>query len=130
MPFLVAELNSRDALWRARPDAAAFARTLPCDGAFAVYFYTSDVPTAEQSLDLQARMFFPGSSGLIEDPATGSATVAAAAMLADLDGQRNGELKLRIGQGVDMGRPSLLLNGVAKANGAIVSAHVGGGCVR
>ena len=129
MPFLVAELNSRDALRRARPDAAAFARTLPCDGAFAVYFYTSDVPTAEQPLDLQARMFFPGSSGLIEDPATGSATVAAAAMLADLDGQRNGELKLRIGQGVDMGRPSLLLTRVAKANGAIVSAHVGGGCV-
>ena len=50
-------------------------------------------------------------------------------MLADLDGQRTGELKLRIGQGVDMGRPSLLLTRVAKANGAIVSAHVGGGCV-
>ena len=33
-------------------------------------------------------MFFPGSSGLFEDPATGSATVAAAAMLADFDGQR------------------------------------------
>jgi len=129
MPFLVAELNSRDALRRARPDAAAFARTLPCDGAFAVYFYTSDVPTAEQPLDLQARMFFPGSSGLIEDPATGSATVAAAAMLADLAGERDGELKLRIGQGVDMGRPSLLLTRVVKADGAIVSAHVGGGCV-
>ena len=121
MPFLVAELNSRDALRRARPDAAAFARTLPCDGAFAVYFYTSDVPTAEQPLDLQARMFFPGSSGLIEDPATGSATVAAAAMLADLAGERDGELKLRIGQGVDMGRPSLLLTRVVKANGTIVS---------
>jgi trans-2,3-dihydro-3-hydroxyanthranilate isomerase len=129
MPFLVAELNSRDALRRARPDAAAFARTLPCDGAFAVYFYTSDVPTAEQPLDLQARMFFPGSSGLIEDPATGSATVATAAMLADLAGERDGELKLRIGQGVDMGRPSLLLTRVVKAGGAIVSAHVGGGCV-
>jgi trans-2,3-dihydro-3-hydroxyanthranilate isomerase len=130
MPFLVAELNSRDALRRATPDAAAFARTLPCDGAFAVYFYTRDVPVAEQPLDLQARMFFPGSSGLIEDPATGSATVAAAAMLANLAGERDGELKLRIGQGVDMGRQSLLLTRVVKANGAIVSAHVGGGCVK
>jgi len=129
MPFLVAELNSRDALRRARPDAAAFARTLPCDGAFAVYFYTRDVPPPEQPLDLQARMFFPGSSGLIEDPATGSATVAAAAMLADLAGERDGELKMRIGQGVDMGRPSLLLTRIVKANGGIVSAHVGGGCV-
>src|SRR5712675_2508510 len=130
MPFLVAELNSRDALRRARPDAAAFARTLPCDGAFAVYFYTRDVPPAEQPLDLQARMFFPGSSGLIEDPATGSATVAAAALLADLSGERDGELKLRVGQGVDMGRPSLLLTRVQKANCAIVSAHVGGACVQ
>ena len=41
---------------------------------------------AKQPLDLQARMFHPGASGLSEDPATGSATVAAAALLADLDG--------------------------------------------
>jgi trans-2,3-dihydro-3-hydroxyanthranilate isomerase len=74
-------------------------------------------------------MFFPGSSGLIEDPATGSATVAAAALLADLDGTRDGELSLRIGQGFDMGRPSLLLTRVRKQNGAVVSAHVGGRCV-
>jgi trans-2,3-dihydro-3-hydroxyanthranilate isomerase len=129
MPFLVAELNSRDALRRARPDAAAFAQALPCDGAFAVYLYTRDVLPAEAS-DLQARMFFPGSSGLIEDPATGSATVAAAALLADLAGERDGELKLRVGQGVDMGRPSLLLTRVRKQNGAVISAHVGGGCVQ
>ena len=129
MAFLVAELHSRDALRRARPDPAVFARELPCDGAFAVYFYTRDVPPPEQPLDLQARMFFPGSSGLIEDPATGSATLAAAALLADLADQRDGEFKLRFGQGVDMGRPSLLLTRVVKANGGIVSAHVGGCCV-
>jgi trans-2,3-dihydro-3-hydroxyanthranilate isomerase len=75
-------------------------------------------------------MFHPGSSGLSEDPATGSATVAAAAVLADLAGERDGELKLRIGQGVDMGRPSLLLTRVVKRNGVIVSAHVGGTCVQ
>jgi trans-2,3-dihydro-3-hydroxyanthranilate isomerase len=133
MPFLVAELNSRDALRRARPDAAAFARVLPCDGAFAVYFYTRDVPEAEMPCDLQARMFHPGASGLSEDPATGSATVAAAALLADLadlSGERDGEFSLRVAQGVDMGRPSLLLTRVRKANGAVVSAHVGGGCVQ
>jgi trans-2,3-dihydro-3-hydroxyanthranilate isomerase len=130
MPFLVAEVSSRDALHRARPDAAAFARTFPCDGAFAAYFYTRDVPPAEKPCDLQARMFFPGSSGLTEDPATGSATVAAAALLADLASERDGELKLRIGQGVDMGRPSLLLTRVRKQNGAVVSAHIGGACVQ
>ena len=129
LPFLMVEVASREALRRARPDAAAFAAAFPRDGSDAVYFYTRDVPPAEQPLDLQARMFHPGSSGLSEDPATGSAAVAAAAMLADLAGERDGELKLRIGQGVDMGRPSLLLTRVVKANGTIVSAHVGGGCV-
>jgi trans-2,3-dihydro-3-hydroxyanthranilate isomerase len=129
LPFLVAELASRDALRRARPDADAFARTLPCDGSEAIYLYTRDVPAAE-ACDLQARMFHPGSSGLSEDPATGSATAAAAALLADLSGERDGELKLRIGQGFDMGRPSLLLTRVRKANGVVMSAHVGGACVQ
>jgi trans-2,3-dihydro-3-hydroxyanthranilate isomerase len=128
--FVVVELCSRDAVRRAKPDAAAFARVLPCDGAFAVYFYTRDVPAAEKPCDLQARMFFPGSSGLIEDPATGSATVAAAALLAELDPARDGELKLTIGQGFDMGRPSLLLTRVRKEGGRILSAHVGGNCVQ
>jgi trans-2,3-dihydro-3-hydroxyanthranilate isomerase len=98
LPFLMVEVGSREALRRARPDAAAFARTFPCDGSDAVYFYTRDVPAAEKPCDLQARMFHPGSSGLSEDPATGSATVAAAAMLADLASERDGEFKLRIGQ--------------------------------
>ncbi len=129
LPFVVAEVATREALRRAKPDAAAFARALPVDGCDAIYLYTRDVPPGEQPCDLQARMFHPGSNGLSEDPATGSATVAAAALLADLSGERDGELKLRIGQGVDMGRPSLLLTRVLKQGGAIVSAHVGGGCV-
>jgi trans-2,3-dihydro-3-hydroxyanthranilate isomerase len=129
LPFLVAELASRDALRRAKPDADAFARTLPCDGSDAVYLYTRDIPTAE-ACDVQARMFHPGSSGLSEDPATGSATAAAAALLADVSGGRDDELKLRIGQGVDMNRPSLLLTRVRKANGVVMSAHVGGACVQ
>src|SRR5258708_31743355 len=130
LPFLAVELTSREALRRARPDAAAFAKTFPCDGSAAIYLYTRDVPAGEKPCDLQARMFHPGASGLSEDPATGSATAAAAALLADLDPAREGELKLRIGQGVDMGRPSLLKTRVRKQNGAVASIHVGGGCVQ
>ena len=123
------EVATREALRRAKPDAAAFARVFPCDDSDAVYFYTRDVPDDEKPCDIQARMFHPGSGGLSEDPATGSATVAAAALLADLSGEQDGEFKLRIGQGVDMGRPSLLVTRVRKQAGAIASAHVGGGCV-
>ncbi|OKO68657.1 PhzF family phenazine biosynthesis protein [Bradyrhizobium sp. AS23.2] len=128
-PFLVIELPSRDALKRARPDAAAFGKVFPRDGAFAAWFYTRDVPAAEAPCERQARMFMRGASGLAEDPATGSATVAAAALFADLDPMRDGELKLTVGQGFDMGRPSLLLTRVRKQDGKIVSAHVGGNCV-
>ncbi|QIG93086.1 MULTISPECIES: PhzF family phenazine biosynthesis protein [unclassified Bradyrhizobium] len=130
LPFLVVDIASREAVKRARPDAAAFARVLPHIGSDAIYFYTRDVPASEQPLDLQARMFHPGASGLSEDPATGSATAACAALLADIDPARDGELRLRIGQGVDMGRPSLLLTRVRKQGGAIASVHVGGGCVK
>jgi trans-2,3-dihydro-3-hydroxyanthranilate isomerase len=130
LPFLVAELTSREALRRAKPDIAGFSRILPDDRCDAIYFYTRDVPRAEMPRDMQARMFFPGPSGLIEDAATGSATLATAALLSDLSGERDGELKMRVGQGVDMGRPSLLLTRVRKANGAVVSTHVGGRCVQ
>ena len=130
LPFLIVEIASREAVRRARPDAAAFWKTFPAVGADAVYFYTSDVPAAEQPLDLQARMFHPGVAGLSEDPATGSATGAAAAYLAEFDVARDGEVGLRIGQGFDMGRPSLLLTRVIKKNGAVISTHVGGSCVQ
>jgi trans-2,3-dihydro-3-hydroxyanthranilate isomerase len=130
LPFLIVEVASREAVRLAKPDAAAFWKTFPAVGADAVYFYTRDVPATEQPLDLQARMFHPGVAGLSEDPATGSATGAAAAFLAELDGVRDGELRLRIGQGFDMGRPSLLLTRVIKKDGAVVSTHVGGNCVQ
>jgi trans-2,3-dihydro-3-hydroxyanthranilate isomerase len=128
--FLVMELHSREALKRARPDAAAYGKVLPRDGARSVWFYTRDVPAAEAPCERQARMFMRGASGLTEDPATGSATVAAAALFADLDPIRDGELKLTVGQGFDMGRPSILQTRVRKQDGNIVSAHVGGSCVQ
>ena len=129
LPFLVVELASREALRKAKPNADAFASIFPVDGSDAVYFYTRDVPPGEQPLEAQARMFHPGASGLSEDPATGSATAAAAALFAALDATREGELKFRIGQGVDMGRPSLLLARAIKQGGKAISAHVGGACV-
>jgi trans-2,3-dihydro-3-hydroxyanthranilate isomerase len=129
VPVLVAEVTSREALAKARPDAAAFARALPRDGAFEIYFYTRDVPAHEAPCDLQARMFFPGTSGLIEDPATGAAAVDAVALLAELNPIRDGELRTCFGQGFDMGRPSILRARAVKRDGAIHTVHIGGDCV-
>ena len=125
LPFLVAELASRDALRRAKPDRAAYNDLFPLDGAVAVYAYTRDVDTTapEVGTDLQARMFTPR---MTEDPATGSATAAATALLADVRG--GDDLSLRVGQGVDMGRPSLMSARAGVREGA-VTAFVGGRCI-
>lgn len=125
LPFLVVELTSRAALRRARPDLAAFAAHVPLDGADAVYAYTANLDASDAGTDLQARMFAP-LHGITEDPATGSATAAAMALLTDIRG--GSELALRFGQGVDMGRPSLRLAHATRGLTGIVAA-VGGGCV-
>ncbi|AGB82571.1 phenazine biosynthesis protein PhzF family [Serratia sp. FGI94] len=102
LPFLVVELTSRDALRRCVPNLQGFQAVLPLDGAVSIYAYTPDVNHEEQC-DLQARMFTPR---MTEDPATGSATAAVTALLAQTLGKTR--LSLRVRQGVDMGRASLL----------------------
>jgi len=106
LPFLVVQVASRDALRRASPDAAGYAALMPQLGAKSIYVYTTD--TASEAMDaptdIQARML---TSRMTEDPATGSATAAVTALRASLAGK--GVLRLRVGQGVDMGRASLLL---------------------
>jgi trans-2,3-dihydro-3-hydroxyanthranilate isomerase len=129
LPFLIAELKSREALRRAKPDIAAHEEILPLDGADAIYFFTRDTAGSDPACDLAARMFSP-LAGIVEDPATGSATVAVAAILAENVPERDVEIRMRFVQGVDMGRPSLLLTRVQKRSGKIESAHVGGRCVQ
>lgn len=125
LPFLVVELATRDALRRAKPIRAAYENVFPLDDAKSIYAYTRDIGTGEPAgeCDLQARMF---TGRMTEDPATGSATAAASALLAELRGQA--ETSLRIRQGVDMGRPSLLLAGTRRQDGTTV-VFVGGVCV-
>ncbi len=129
LPFLVAELGSRDALRRAKPNMAAHERLLPLNGADAIYVYTRDVGSSETPCDLMSRMFAP-LDGIPEDPATGSATAALAAMLAQSSAPPDGESILRVLQGVDMGRPSMLHTRVSKQDGQVVSVRVGGRCVQ
>ncbi len=124
MPFLIMEIATRDALRRARPDAAVYETVLPGAGAFSVYGYTSDVDAGtDGDTDVQARMF---TSRMTEDPATGSATGAMIALRAASLGVA--DLQLRVGQGTDMGRPSLLLASATGKREDLVS-RVGGRCV-
>jgi len=124
LPFLVVELTSRDALRRATPNRAAYDQFLPLDGARSVYAYTRSQPDADA--DIHARMFTPR---MTEDPATGSATGAVAALLAELTNAVDGEMSFRFMQGIEMGRPSLLLARVLKDSCTASAVYVGGRCV-
>ncbi len=130
LPFLCVEVSSRAALSRSKPDFGAHAGFLPLDGADAIfaYFRARDESSASGEAVLHARTFSP-LDGVIEDPATGSACAAAIALLTSFSAEDSGEFAWRIHQGVDMGRPSLLLGRTTKIHGDVIGTHIGGRCV-
>jgi trans-2,3-dihydro-3-hydroxyanthranilate isomerase len=123
VPFVLAELKTRSALRDARAQSEIFSKHLKADRATGILLYTKG-----DDVDIQARMFAP-LYGVPEDPATGSANVTLVGLLASLRGERDLTLQLRIAQGVDMGRPSLLEATAEKRNATITGMWIGGKCV-
>jgi trans-2,3-dihydro-3-hydroxyanthranilate isomerase len=127
LPFLIVELKSRSALARAHPVVEAFGRHLPRQETDAVYLYTRDVAPADGDAGFSARMFAPW-DGVAEDPATGSATGAAAVLMLTRERRPDGLMRLAFAQGVDMGRPSRLEVAVEMRAGRATQVRVGGRC--
>jgi trans-2,3-dihydro-3-hydroxyanthranilate isomerase len=124
-PLIFAAVTSRAVLAAARPRTEVFAQHAALSRAVGIHLY---VEAASAMADIEARMFAPH-YGVVEDPATGAANVTLAALLASCAAEPDGRLEWRISQGVDMGRPSLLVAAAEKQGGKVVAAYVGGGCV-
>ncbi|MGK7867892.1 PhzF family phenazine biosynthesis protein [Falsiroseomonas sp. E2-1-a20] len=120
-PFAIAEVADAEALAAAAPDAAAFRARLPADLAIGLLLYTRLHPGR-----LRARMFAP-LSGVAEDPATGSANVALAGLLLARLGAD--ALEIEVEQGLEMGRPSLLMLAAQTTPYFGIRVSVGGGVV-
>jgi len=76
-------------------------------------------------------MFAP-LDGVAEDPATGSAAAALGAFLVDSnegDEEKDGVVKVRVEQGVEMGRRSVIGVEVRKEGGVVREVFVAGECV-
>jgi trans-2,3-dihydro-3-hydroxyanthranilate isomerase len=124
-PFLMVELTNRAALARAVPMRSLLSSALP-DGAHGIHAY---VPATDAGdIDIRARMFAV-LDGITEDPATGSANAALVALLSQLLGGPEPTFVRRIAQGVEMGRPSLLVGTVHRSPGTTQRVQIGGRCV-
>ena len=67
--------------------------------------------------------------GIPEDPASGAVNLALVGLLADLRPDSDLTLRLRIAQGIEMGRPSLLEATAEKRNGRLTGMWIAGRCV-
>jgi trans-2,3-dihydro-3-hydroxyanthranilate isomerase len=128
-PFIIAEVASVQQLSRASPDIGAFrsaAKQFPeMASRFSLLLYARRDGDATR---LAARMFGP-LAGVLEDPATGSANAALAALLTSLAPGENADLTYEILQGVEMGRPSQIIASARKTAEGPVLATVEGSCV-
>lgn len=123
LPFLCVELRDRAALAEARVRDEPHAEFMRDCGGEGLHLYTRD--TGDPEVDLRARMYAP-LHGVAEDPATGSANVALAGLLATCAAEADGTLAWRIAQGIEMGRPSLLEATAVKRGGAVETLRIGG----
>jgi trans-2,3-dihydro-3-hydroxyanthranilate isomerase len=124
-PFTIVPVSGLAAIGRCRPDLARFEAAF--GGNFAAPFVICR-ETAEAGHDFHTRMFAPG-AGISEDPATGSAAAAFAGYLAAHGGYADGEHLVRIEQGYEMGRPSLMELTLRISGGKLTGAAIAGGAV-
>ena len=125
LPFVFVEVNSMSALQRAKVVIDGFDRIHETGVMPDIHVYYR----SRDEFDVRTRMFAP-LDGVWEDPATGSANSALAALLVSLHEESDGDYQLRIAQGIEMGRPSELIATATKEHGEITRAGVKGTAVK
>jgi trans-2,3-dihydro-3-hydroxyanthranilate isomerase len=128
LPFLFVPLRGRDAVDHASCDVSAFRRLKSSHGIDLGIFLFAVLPPGSAET-VYSRMFAPG-FGMVEDPATGSASGALGCYLVR-HGLVTGDASRRMVslQGVAMGRPSRIHIAIDSRGDEIVSVKVGGSSV-
>jgi trans-2,3-dihydro-3-hydroxyanthranilate isomerase len=123
VPCTFVPVRGLDVIERSRPDPARWDDTFGPDDPAIVYVFCRQ--TVEAGHAFHARMFAPR-LGVPEDPATGSAAAAFAGLVARYGQLRDGDHRLTIEQGYEMGRPSLIELSLSLQGGKLVGASIGG----
>lgn len=121
LPTIIAPLKTLDTLRRCRVDRERYFELIENTEARTILAFA---PEPYESADFSAR-FFADYYGVPEDPATGSANGCLAAYLVEHGYFGTGSISVRVEQGYEIGRPSLLYLRAKKGEGAI-DVSVGG----
>lgn len=127
LPVLIVPVRTLTAVRSIVPDAAAIVELCGRLGANGIMVFTT--VTVEPYAAVHTRMFAP-SIGILEDPATGSASGAMGAYLVHNGLVEVGPMtELIVEQGYEIARPSRILVQVESEDDAIQTVKVGGQCV-
>jgi trans-2,3-dihydro-3-hydroxyanthranilate isomerase len=126
VPFLFITVRDHATLARIHLDLPVWEESIAAGWAPHIYVISHDGGTPGTTL--RARMFAPA-MGISEDPATGAAASALAGYLAADRNLADGTHTWHVEQGIEMGRPSLIVVEAEAAGGAITRTQVGGHCV-
>lgn len=122
VPFIIVPLKTQAALKQAKVNKAQFFKLIETTEAKAILVFCPETYNPENQLSV--RVFADG-LGIPEDPATGSANGCLAGYLVQHKYFGEASIDLRVEQGYEMGRPSLLLLKAEQRTDAI-QVEVGG----
>ncbi|MEP1932884.1 MAG: PhzF family phenazine biosynthesis protein [Roseibium sp.] len=122
-PFTFVPVRDLEALSRAKPVAAMWQKGFGSEDHNHAYIYCRETRSHDSAF--HARLFAPD-MGIPEDPATGSAAAAFAGVVNYYDGLTAGTHHIRIEQGFEMGRPSLIDLEIDVENGSMHAIRIGG----
>ena len=125
-PMLFVPLADRASLAAARINQQAWP-ALGVAGAFLAYLYCPG--EAGSGVDLHCRAYSP-TTGIMEDPATGSAAAGLPGALFGFEGPWDGVRSWHLRQGEDMGRASDIWLSAEAVKGQLTAIRVGGHAVR
>jgi trans-2,3-dihydro-3-hydroxyanthranilate isomerase len=122
LPTIIVPLKRLKAIKKARVINSRYLAFTEGSAAKTFLIFCPEVYNKENDLNVR---FFAGRYGIPEDPATGSANGCLAGYLIKHKYFEKGKLDLRVEQGFEVGRPSLILL-KAKEKGKKIAVHVGG----
>ncbi|MBW4440269.1 MAG: PhzF family phenazine biosynthesis protein [Plectolyngbya sp. WJT66-NPBG17] len=107
LPFIIVPLKNLAALQQAKVDREALFRLIETTEAKAILIFCPETRSLDNQLSV--RVFVEALTGSPEDPATGSANGCLAAYLVEHSYFGRMSIDIRVEQGYEIGRPSLLL---------------------